>query len=235
VAADEAARTRYVQFAHGAEPGERARLIDLGTALGWFSPTERHAEQLALIGVLAGKPRIDALDVDLACRLDKDRGLDGEADRAGIRGDGAGAAALRACLADANARPRVLRALASSDERDVQVAQAYLRHHPDVPAADLRHVTREIAGMPASQAKVRALEALARLDIRDPETLANMAGIYANARTPNVQRAVAEVFIRSGAPELRRPEMVATLREHRVPASDSRGDLVDVLLAQLQS
>ena len=235
LAADEAAREHFVQLAHASEPGERARLIDLGTALGWFAPNDRHDEQLALVSTLARKPRMDALDVDLACRLNADHALDGEADRAGLDSERAGHIAVRACLGDPAARADVLRALASPDERDVQVAQAYLRVHSHVAAEDLRRVTRDIARMPSSPAQVRALEALARLDIRDPEALANVARIYANARTANVQRAVAEVFIRSGAPELRKPEMVSTLREHRVKASDSRGDLVDVLLARLQS
>lgn len=235
VAVDEEARTRFVAFARGAEPGERARLIDLGTALGWLDANARQQEQLAVVSELLRRPRVGALDVDLACRLNADGALDGEAVAAHGAPAGAGPSAVLACLGNPEARVRTLEALASADERDVEVAQAYLRRRPDVKAEDLRRITQHIARMPSSPAQVRALEALARLDIRDAQVLGAMAGIYATARTASVQRAVAEVFIRSGDPALRKPEVVSALREHRVKAHDSRGDLVDVLLARLQS
>ena len=238
LAVDEESRKRFVAFEHGAEPGERARLIDLGTALGWFDPNARQDEQVALVNELMRQPRLSYLDVDLACRLNADGALDGELARVRLPADrakSAGHEAALACLGSGTARVPALRALASPDERDVQVAQAYLRNRPDVRKDDLRAVTREIARMPASPAQVRALESLARLNIADPDVLADIAGIYANARSANVQRAVAEVFIRSGAAALDKPELVSTLREHRVRVRDSQGDLVDVLLRRLES
>ena len=236
LAIDSAARANFVQLMRASEPGERLRLVDLGTALGWLDAQARHDEQLAVVDVLLRKPRIDHVDVALACQANADGGLDGEAGRLhGAERGGAGAAAVLACVGSVPARVQVLKALASPDERDVQVAQAYLRLRPDVAKDDLRSVTREVAGMPSSPAQARALEALARLNIRDPEVLGDIAQIYANARTANVQRAAAEVFIRADETALDKPELVSTLREHRVHARDSRGDLVDVLIQRLES
>ena len=239
IAVDGAARDRFVAFLHGAEPGERARLIDLGTALGWLDANRRQDEQLALMGDLLRQPRLGHVEVDLACAANADHGLDGSAaslQGARDRAPDAGHAAVLACLGSKPARTRVLQALASSDERDVQVAQAYLRLRPDIAKEDLRSVTREIARMPSSPAQVRALESVARLNITDPDVLAEIAAIYANARSANVQRAAAEVFIRAGADVVDdKPELVSTLREHRVKAGDSHGDLVDVLIQRLES
>jgi hypothetical protein len=238
IAVDDAARERFVAFLHGAEPGERARLIDLGTALGWLDANRRQDEQLALMGELLRQPRLGPVEVELACAANADRALDGEAARLQApadRAQDAGHAALLACLGNDSARIRVLKAIASSDERDVRVAQAYLRRRPAIAKADLRAVTREIARMPSSPAQVRALESVARLHISDPDVLADIASIYANARSATVQRAAAEVFIRADGAAVDKPELVSTLREHRVKASDSRGDLVDVLIQRLES
>jgi hypothetical protein len=89
--------------------------------------------------------------------------------------------------------------------------------------------------MPSSPAQVRALEALARLDIRDRDVLSDLAQAFAAARSVNVQRAIAEVFIRADAEVLPRREIASVVREHRLHAPDSRGDLVDVLLQRLSA
>jgi len=236
LAIDSASRENFLQLMRASEPGERARLIDLGTSLGWLGPQARQDEQLALVKGLLRKPRNDLVDVDIACTANADGALDGEGARlAAGEHRSVGQSAILACLGDAPARAQVLAALASPDERDVQVAQGYLRLRPAVAKNDLRTVTREIAGMPSSPAQARALETLARLNIRDPDVLGDIAQIYANARSATVQRAAAEVFIRADAKALDKPELVSTLREHRVHARDSQGDLVDVLIRRLES
>jgi hypothetical protein len=82
--------------------------------------------------------------------------------------------------------------------------------------------------------QVRALGALARLNIDDREILREMEGAFASAKTAGVQSAIAEVFIRSGAPGISKPELASLLRRHRLPSGHSE-DLVDVLLKRLQS
>jgi hypothetical protein len=89
--------------------------------------------------------------------------------------------------------------------------------------------------MPTSAGQVRALESLALLDIQDREVLSELAEAFARAKSVSVQRAIAEVFIRSGASALPRTELASLVREHRLKAPDSRGDLIDVLLRQLAS
>ena len=57
-------------------------------------------------------------------------------------------------------------------------------------------------------------------------------GLYARATSSDVQRAIAEIFIRSGDRSFSTPEFVAFLRRYRL--SEAANDLVDVLIAQLQ-
>ena len=49
-----------------------------------------------------------------------------------------------------------------------------------------------------------------------------------------VQRAIAEVFIRSDPAAIDRPEMVAVIRQHRLKSPGGREDLIDVLVRRLE-
>jgi hypothetical protein len=168
--------------------------------------------------------------VDLVCRLNADRTLDGEAERlAEAARPSVGHAAALACMGDAHARALALQALASANEADLRVAQAYLRHRPVEHAAELRPIARAVADMPSSPAKVRSLDALARLRITDGEILRELTRSFANARTPSVQDAIAEVFLRS---DHRPPDLADVIRKHRLEPP-GRGRIVDSLLAQL--
>ena len=57
--------------------------------------------------------------------------------------------------------------------------------------------------------------------------------LYAQTKSPVVQRAIAEVFLRAGPREVASPERIALLRAHRLPVRGGP-DLVDVLLNRLQ-
>jgi hypothetical protein len=127
----------------------------------------------------------------------------------------------------------VLRALASPHEKDVEAAQLYLRHRPLTDARDLRSVANDIVRMPASPAQVRALDTLGRLHIADRQILADLTRSFATAGSLNVQRAIAEVFIRSDPSALPKREVASVLREHRLRSQDGRPDLIDVLLQRL--
>ena len=132
-------------------------------------------------------------------------------------------------LGDPRAHAQVLKALASPVDRDVQIAQAYLRHRPLADPAELREVVAGIARMPASEAKVRALDALSRHYISDEEILDELARSFASSRSVGVQRAIAGVLVRS---DYRKPGLATVLREHRLDKAGS-GGLIDVLIGQL--
>jgi hypothetical protein len=127
----------------------------------------------------------------------------------------------------------VLKALASPDDRDVSIAQAYLRHQPIVDSSELREVARGVTRMSKTAAQVRALETLARQRIEDREILEELARLYMRATSVAVQRAIAEIFIRSGdVPARDIPDLPRTLRAHRLAAPGGGQDLIDVLLAR---
>jgi hypothetical protein len=235
ISADDDARDRFLAFERNAEPAERLRMIDLAENLGWLPPEALRNERLAFARDVVSRPRLGFAEVDLVCSMNRDKSLDGHAgDLATMAPRGAAQAAALACVGNTQAHAAVLEALASPDEHDVQAAQAYLRYRP-LDDADLRTVARRIARMPTSAGQVRALESLALLDIQDREVLSELAEAFARAKSVSVQRAIAEVFIRSGASALPRTELASLVREHRLKAPDSRGDLIDVLLRQLAS
>jgi len=113
---------------------------------------------------------------------------------------------------------------------EVQIAQAYLRHRPVADREELRALAGNVAKMPPSPAQVRALDTLARLQISDREILDELAHSFKEAKSVKVQRAIAEIFIRSG---YRRPELAQVFRRHRLPSADGK-DLIDLLIARLE-
>jgi hypothetical protein len=215
----------------------RARMIAMADTLGWLSPERHRAEIIDLVNDLLASPAMGFAEVDLVCSLNKGRELDRElasvklpASRAGR----AAPAAALACLGSTQAHAQVLRALASPDDKDVQAAQVYLRHRP-VAEAELRDLAKGIARMPGSGAQVRALDALARLHISDREILEELARSFVSAKSASVQRAIAEVFIRSDPKAIARRDLVTTLQQHRLKAPGGGDDLIDTLIRRLQA
>ena len=66
------------------------------------------------------------------------------------------------------------------------------------------------------------------------ETLEEIARLFPVAKSISVQRAIAGVLIRSDYHSMATPELVRTLREHRLKSPDGR-DLIDVLINRLQT
>jgi hypothetical protein len=236
--ADEATRGRYLAITREERLAAlRARKIALAATLGWLSPEARRAQVVAMINDLLASPGMGYAEVDLVCSLNDGRELDPELDRVKLpagRPLKAAHAAAMACLGSPEAHGEVLRALASPDEKEVQIAQVYLRHRPISDRAELRHVAKGIAGMASNGAKVRALDTLARLHIADREILGDLARSFAAAKSAEVQRAIAEVFIRSDQKAIDKPDVLAVVREYRLRPPGGGEDLVDVLVRRLQ-
>jgi hypothetical protein len=208
-------------------------MVDFGRTAGWLTDRQRHAELARAIGDLIARASIGFGDVDLVCTLNGDRALDdaGTLVKAGVARTGSQAAAL-ACLGDAPARARVLRLLASADEREVQVAQAYLRHRPVTDPVELRAVARAIAAMPAGPAQVRALDTLGRMHLADAGALDALAALFGRTPSLAVQRAIAEVFLRSDPSAIPAARVAKLFRTRRLRSPNGE-DLIDVLVRQL--
>ena len=238
ISRDQQARERYLRQARTVEGiAERARMIGLARTLEWLSPDEERTELVALLDDVLARPAIGYAEVNQLCTLDRDEGLKGALQRVrmpSVEKASAGHAAALACLGSEEAHARVLQALFSPEDRNVQVAQAYLRHRPISDQKELRAITRRIAAMGATSAQVRALDTLARLRITDPEILDELTRSFSAARSAEVQRAIAEVFLRSDASAIPKRELLGTLRQHRVRPPAGRDDLVEVLIRRLQ-
>ena len=234
IAGDSAAAQRYLAATRTTQdPALRLRMIALAREVGWLDATTQKAEHVALVRDVVRTAAIEYGEVDLVCGLNADGSLSGAAFATPAMTT-AQAAAL-ACLGDATARGRILQALASTDERDVRAAQAYLRHHPIDDTAELRATVALVAAMRQDAAKVRALETLSRHHIADPQALAALERLFVATRSAPVQRAVAEVFLRAGRGALEPARLAEIVRAHRLRAAGSGLDVIDQLLGALAS
>lgn len=230
---DTALRSRYLDLTRDTEdPAVRVRLVELARTLGWLDPGQQRAELVRMVADLIRSPATGFGEVDLVCTLNRARELDQELPRlASIpMRTGRAADAAMACLGSQEGRVRTLAALASRNESEVQLAQTYLRHQPITDAQELRTVALSVARMPGSGAQARAIETLARQRIADREVLEELTKVFVRVPSLAVQRAIAEVFLRSdyrGAGDLAR-----VLREHRLRSPDG-ADVIDTLIARL--
>ena len=217
---DTQARDRYLRLLREtSDPALRVRMAGVASDIGWLDASGHRAELARTIRDVVAADAVDFGEVDLICALNKDDALAKELQLFNVAtilpAHSAGAAA-GACAGDTKARESALRALSSADERDVRMAQAFLRHRPITDAAELRRVAAGISSMKASAAQVRALETLARLHVSDPEVLQQLAALYSRARSPEVQRAVAEVFLRSDLGAIDARELAQRLQRDRL-------------------
>jgi hypothetical protein len=233
---DDAARARYLDFTRDAdEPAVRVRMIELARNLGWLSQADQRAELMRMIGDQLAGNSVGTGDVGLVCGLNKDHELDGELDRLDVSAAQASRipnAAVLACLGSAGARARVLQALTSANDDDVKIAQVYLRHRPLTDTDELRSVATGIARMNAPDAQVRALDTLSAYRLSDRESLEALTRLFPRAKSAEVQRAIAGILIRSDYQAIAGPELVRSLREHRVKSAGGE-DVVDVLIRRL--
>lgn len=237
IAHDQAARGRFLEFARDAdERTVRVRMLDVANRLGWLSPSEHRSELVAMLNGQLAADAVGSTEVDLACALDRERELGRELYRLQVPPAQASKvthAAILACLGSADGRARVLRALTSSRDDDVEIAQLYLSHRPISDVHELRAIAAEIAHMSGSDGQVRALDTLARLRLTDGESLQELTRLFPLARSVHVQRAIAGVLIRADYATLPKPDLVRTLRQHRLKSPDGE-DVIDVLIRRLQ-
>jgi hypothetical protein len=234
----ERARSRYLDFARNADtPAVRARMLKLARGLDWLSPEELRAELMRTIGDSLARNAVGPAEVDLACTLNQDRQLDDELHRLQLRpaqADKAASAAVLACLGNEEGHARALRALTSSNDDDVQVAQVYLRHRPITDANELRTLTAGVARMTDARAQARALDTLAGQRISDRESLEDLTRLFAQAGSDGVQLAIAGILLRSDYQMIASADLLQLLRQYRRKPSNSE-DMVDILIRRVQA
>ncbi|MBI5259159.1 MAG: hypothetical protein HY855_21825 [Burkholderiales bacterium] len=238
IEADHAARERYLTLARDADDAAvQARMMALARSLGWLSPAQEQAELVRLIGERMARGSLGRHEVDLVCSLHPPGGqglAQAVLATGAARPDQVAHAAALACLGDAPAHERSLRALTSADEEDVAIAQVYLRHRPLADAGELRRLTAGIGRMTAAAAQVRALETLARQRLADAQSVQELARLFPQVRSLEAQRAIAGILIRADTQALSRAELARTLRQHRLKSPDGQ-DVIDMLIRLLQA
>jgi hypothetical protein len=237
IARDQIARDRYLALVRDTErPAMRARMIMLAGAFAWLSPADQRTELVRVIGEVLAGSSMGSADVEFICSLNDGHELDTELDRftlSPLQATKATHNAALACLGSAEGHARVLQALSSAEPQDVQVAQVYFRHHPITDVTELRAVAMAIARMAGSEAKVRALDTLARHYLADRESLGELVRLFPLSESVSVQRAIAGILIRSDYKAIAKPELIRTLSERRLRSPDGE-DVIDVLIRRLR-
>jgi len=235
---DRLARARFLEFARDAdEAGVNGRMMALARTLGWLTPAQQQAEFLRMLADRMARNTLGKTEVDLVCSAHHEREpalarqllATGSARPANVAHS-----AVLACLGSAEAHERTVRALTSASDDDVAVAQVYLRHRPLADIGEVRAVASGIGRMKVAAAQVRALETLARQRLADAQSLQEIAGLFPQARSLEVQRAIAGILIRADTKMLSRADLARSLRQYRLKSPDG-SDVIDMLIRVLQS
>ncbi len=233
---DRSTRDRYLAFARDAdEASVQTRMMALARSLGWLTVAQEQAEFVHMIATRMARGSLGRSEVDLICSTQREGALarqllaTGSARLANVTHS-----AALACLGSAEGHERTVHALTSSDDEVVAMAQVYLRHRPLADVNELRTVASGIARMTATGPQVRALETLARQRLSDAQSLHEIARLFPQARSLEVQRAIAGLLIRSDYKLLGRADLARSLRLHRLRSSDGN-DVIEVLIRLLQS
>ena len=238
IAEDQAARGRYLEAARDAgDSTVRMRMMALARNIGWLTPAQERAELVRTIADQVARDRIGRDDVELACAGGRQEGDDPAVQAlaaSALKSAKLAPAAAAACLGSAEAHARVVRAVTSANADDISMAQAYLRHRPLADVRDLRSIAAGIARMPAADAQVAALETLSRQRLADPESLREIARLFPMAKSVQVQRAIANVLIRSDYRVLGRTDLARSLQQYRLKSPDGN-DVIDALIRVLQA
>lgn len=237
IRSDTAARGRFMEFARDADRADvRARMLAVARAFDWLDADAERAELLRMFGERLSSNRVGPAEVELACRLNGDGRLGAALDRLRLPAGPivkAAHAAVLACLGNPEARERVLQALTSPEDADVQIAQVYLGHRPVTDPGELRQLAAAITRMSGKEAQVLALEALSRHPLADSATMNELIGLFGRTRVPEVQRAVAGILIRADYRAIATPEVVQAFRLARIqPATGT--DAVDILIRRME-
>ncbi len=237
IEADQPTRDRFLAFARDADDASvQTRMMGLARSLAWLTPAQ---EQTEFVQMLAGRMARGSLgknEVDLVCEspLGRESGLAQRLLATGsVRSSQVAHSAVLACLGDTEAHQRSVRALTSPRDDEASIAQAYLRQRSLANVDELRTLTAHIARMSTGAGQVRALETLARQRLVDPQSLQAVAGLFAQARSLDMQRAIAGILIRADTQALGRAELSRTLRQHRLKSPDG-SDVIDMLIRTLQ-
>ena len=233
---DAAVARRYLALTRDTrDPALRLRMIALARDIAWLDAEGELGAKRRLARDVIVDPAMAFGEVELVCGLNGDGALDGALDGLPpLRTLTLAQAAGVACLGNGEARSRVLKALASPREADVQVAQAYLRHRPVRDAAELRTLAADVGRMKSVAAQVRALDTLGRHHVADRDVIDQLAGLFQRTHSLEVQRAIAEIFLRTG-PEVLDRRVASVLRDSRIRSPNAGGDLIDQLLRRLPS
>ena len=237
IARDHQAKSRYLDFARTADKtAVRTRLLAVAHKLAWLSADELRSEWVRAMSDALARNAVGPAEIDVACKLNADGSVDAFVD--GLEApanavETVAASAVRACFGAPDGHATMIRALTRGNDEDVQIAEVYLRHRPIADVRELRDVTAQIATMPDSRAKARALEALSRQSIHDRESLDALARIYPRTESAGVQVAIAGILLRSDYTTFAGADVAQTLRQFRRKVSTSE-DMVDVLIRRLE-
>lgn len=238
IEADQRTRERYLEFARDVDQAPvQARMIALARTLGWLTAAQEQDEFVRMIADRMARSTLGKYEVDLVCATPqlRDARLAQRVLASGaVRPGEVAHSAVLACLGSEQHHERIVRALTGEREEDVEIAQVYLRHRPLADVGEVRAVTGGIGRMTTPGAQVRALQTLAKQHLVDPQSLREIVRLFPLARSLDVQRAIADILIRSDYRSMERADLARSLQQYRLKSPDGK-DVIDLLIRLLQT
>jgi hypothetical protein len=215
------------------------RFIGLARQLGWLDDAQVQDEWAHLLERRLAQGPIGRSEIDLTCAQHPQgnaallqRLAQLPPQRSGSQPQPLPHAALRACLGDSAAHQQLLQALVRPPDAHTPLVETYLRHRGLGSVGAQRVLAAGVGRLPDGQARLQALESLARQRLDDPPALQEIARQFAHSRSLPVQRAIAHLLLRADTRELPRADLAAALQRHRIKSPDGR-DVIDLLIRRL--
>jgi len=225
----------------GEDTSAQVRFIGLARQLGWLDDAQVQDEWAHLLGRRLAQGPIGRSEIDLTCAQHPQgnaallqRLAQFPPQRPGSQPQPLPLqrAALRACLGDSAAHQQLLQALVRPPDAHTPLVETYLRHRGLGSVGAQRVLAAGVGRLPDGQARLQALESLARQRLDDPPALQEIARQFAHSRSLPVQRAIAHLLLRADTRELPRADLAAALQRHRIKSPDGR-DVIDLLIRSL--
>ena len=225
----------------GEDTSAQVRFIGLARQLGWLDDAQVQDEWAHLLGRRLAQGPIGRSEIDLTCAQHPQgnaallqRLAQFPPQRPGSQPQPLPLqrAALRACLGDSAAHQQLLQALVRPPDAHTPLVETYLRHRGLRGVEAQRVLAAGVGRLPDGQARLQALESLARQRLDDPPALQEIARQFAHSRSLPVQRAIAHLLLRADTRELPRADLAAALQRHRIKSPDGR-DVIDLLIRSL--
>lgn len=236
ISADTQRRDGYLRVAQDADQAPmRARMLKVARELNWLTDETLREQVYRMVNDLVKRGQAEPQAMDLVCRLNREIGL--QPDRHFLEmyaseRNPIGPRAMAACLGSAQGYGEMLAILSQSDQKALEYAQVYFRYFEMRPT-DIVALIDRISSAASVSTQVTTLGILAKLYVSEAEVLSRLLEYFTNTASPEVQRAIAGVFVRARFDHIDKRAFASTLSQRRLRSTGDR-DVIDFVIRRLE-